>query len=261
MTTSDPPLVGRRSTRVDAGHRVSGVLIGVVAPMAVAMALVPLRSTLTGVNTALILVIAVVAAAAVGGRLAGVVAGVMAAVSFNFFHTRPYLSLHIESRADVETVIILLAVGVIVGTVAAREHRYNVSTSEYDDELRSIHQVSVMVADGAEPLAVVGAATDALRTVLHLRACRYEDAPFAATYPSLNRHGSTGGGLATYIATRTGLELPAEGVVLPVRSAGETVGRFVLSPTPGFGVSRHARLAAVVVADHVGTVFGRFIRS
>ena len=232
-----------------------------LSALVVAMLMVIVRGELRPEAIALVLAVTVAVAGRVGGREGGVAAALISAVAFNFFHTRPYLSLHIESRADVETVIILLAVGVIVGTVAAREHRYNVSTSEYDDELRSIHQVSVMVADGAEPLAVVGAATDALRTVLHLRACRYEDAPFAATYPSLNRHGSTGGGLATYIATRTGLELPAEGVVLPVRSAGETVGRFVLSPTPGFGVSRHARLAAVVVADHVGTVFGRFIRS
>lgn len=233
------------------------MIVGAIAPVVLAMALVPLRSTLSGVNTALILVVTVVAAAAIGGRLAGTIAGVMAAVSFNFFHTRPYLSLNIDSRDDVETAAILLVVGVIVGTVAARAHRSMASTAQYSDELRSIHEISSLVTSGAERPAVIDAATGALRVLLRLRECRYEDAPFTTPYPPLNRHGSTGGGLATYVATRTGLELPAGGAELPVLSGGVTIGRFVLVPTPDAGVSRHARLAAVVIADCVGTAPAR----
>ena len=58
--------------------------------------------------------------------------------------------------------------------------------------------------------------------------------------------------MPNYVARRHGLELPAEGAALPVVSCGRTVARFVLVPTPGVGVSTHARLAAVVIGDQVG---------
>ena len=46
-----------------------------------------------------------------------------AALSFNFFHTVPYLTLEIDSADDVETTLLLLAVGLAVGQLASyRRH-------------------------------------------------------------------------------------------------------------------------------------------
>ena len=74
-------------------------------------------------NVALVLVLVVVLAAVGGGRTAGAVAAVSAALSFNFFHTVPYLTLEIDSADDVETTLLLLAVGLAVGQLASyRRH-------------------------------------------------------------------------------------------------------------------------------------------
>ena len=56
--------------------------------------------------------------AAVGGRAAGIVTALTAVVSFDFFHTQPYLSLAIDSRDDIETTVLLLVAAVLVGTIA-----------------------------------------------------------------------------------------------------------------------------------------------
>jgi hypothetical protein len=49
-----------------------------------------------------------------------------------------------------------------------------------------------------------------------------------------------------------GFELSAEGVELPVYGRGHQLGRFVLEPTAGVGVSLDQRVVAVAIADQVG---------
>jgi len=46
-------------------------------------------------------------------------------------------------------------------------------------------------------------------------------------------------------------------VALPVVGAGRSLGRFVLIPTPGVGVSKERRLSAVALADQVGAALSR----
>src|SRR5262249_44623661 len=101
--------------RADTNSNLVGLAIGGLGPVAVAAALVPLRTTIDNTNLALILVVVVVTAAVIGGRGAGAMAAVLATVSFDFFLTRPYLSLRIANTDDVETALILLAVGLLVG--------------------------------------------------------------------------------------------------------------------------------------------------
>ncbi len=94
--------------------------IATLLPIGVGAVLVPLRDELVGTNLALILVVFVVLGGAIGGRLGGALAAVTAALSFNFFLTQPYLSLDIESADDVETTLLLLIVGLIVGQLTVR---------------------------------------------------------------------------------------------------------------------------------------------
>ena len=49
-----------------------------------------------------------------------------------------------------------------------------------------------------------------------------------------------------------GFELPEEGVELPVLAHGQQVGRFVLDPAPGTGVTLEQRVVAVAISDQVG---------
>ena len=52
-------------------------------------------------------------------------------------------------------------------------------------------------------------------------------------------------------------ELPRDGVELPVTGGGERLGRFVLMPTAGVGISKERRLIAVALADQLGAALAR----
>ncbi|MEU7905749.1 DUF4118 domain-containing protein [Actinoplanes sp. NPDC049118] len=59
-----------------------------------------------------------VAVAASGNRLAGYLAALSAGVWFDFYFTEPYQRLTIGDRSDVETFVLLLAVGIAVTELA-----------------------------------------------------------------------------------------------------------------------------------------------
>ena len=109
--------------RSNADWTMPGYVIGGIGPIVVAAALVPLRNEIDNANLALAMVVVVVVAAAVGGRGAGVLAAVIATISYDFFLTRPYLSLTIDSADDVETTIFLLVIGLLVGEIVVRSRR------------------------------------------------------------------------------------------------------------------------------------------
>ena len=48
------------------------------------------------------------------------------------------------------------------------------------------------------------------------------------------------------------VELPAEGIALPVLSRGQIVGRFILDFGPGAGATLEQRVVAIALADQVG---------
>ncbi len=72
----------------------------------------------------------------------------------------------------------------------------------------------------------------------------------ASDLPALERSGALSGGRHRF--TDDGFELPATGVQLPVLARGRPVGRFVLLPRPGVGLSLERRVVAVALADQVG---------
>ena len=63
----------------------------------------------------LVLVVVVVAVATTGDRVAAAIAAIVAAASFDFFLTRPYTSMRITSAEDLETALMLLVIGLLVG--------------------------------------------------------------------------------------------------------------------------------------------------
>src|SRR5262249_50297541 len=98
-------------------------LAAVGGPLAVSGLLLIVRDDVFATNAALVLVLPVLAAAIVGGRWGGVVSAVVAALCFDFFFTRPYYSFTISRHDDVETTVVLLAVGLVVGEVVVRARR------------------------------------------------------------------------------------------------------------------------------------------
>jgi hypothetical protein len=217
--------------------------VGGLFPIAAAMALVPLRGVMLSTNVALVLVTVVVVVAAAGGWQAGAVAAVTATLSFDFLYTVPYQQLRMTSADDIETTILLLAVGLIVGHVAARGRRARSSAEARRGEVRRIYRMAQLVARGDEVAEVIMAAQAELTALLHLRGCRFQGAPVEARFEQLERGDIT-----------CWRELPAEGVELAVIGRGQQLGRFVLDPTPGTSLSLEQRVVAVAVADQVGAV-------
>jgi hypothetical protein len=226
--------------------------LGGLAPIAVAAGLVGLRDAMLSTNVALVLVAVVVAIAVGGGRGAGAAAAVSAALSFDFFHTRPYLQLRIASRDDIETTALLLVVGLLVGHVAARASRARSSADASQGEIRRIYRVAELAAGGDDASDVIMAAQAELTALLQLRGCRFEAPPFASTLERLERSGVVS--FHRYRLQKGGFELPPEGVELPVLGRGQLLGRFVLDPIPETGVSLEQRVVAVAIADQVGAV-------
>lgn len=231
----------------DEDRRDIALVVGGLGPIAVASALVAVRGTVHNANVALVLVVVVVLAAALGGRGAGILAAATAALSFNFFHTRPYLRLTIEDVADIETTLLLLAVGLVVGHLAAgsRQARAFVTT-----EIRRIHRVAESIARGEDLGAVILTAEVELTELLRLGGCRFEAVPSLVVLPRLSPTGALD--VREHRFSARGFELPAGGVELPVYGRGRQLGRFVLEPARGVGVSRDQRVLAVSIADQVG---------
>ena len=251
-----PPL-----RRIDTTGIVIGVAVGIPAAIGTGAVLALARGVFRQTNAALVLMIVVVVVAAIGGRAAGMITALAAVLSFDFFHTRPYLSLTIDSRDDIETTILLLVAGIIVGTVASSGRpRARLQAADARTEIRRIHHVAEVAAGGADAATVIGTAQDELRALLSLRESRFEAMPFTHSVrrPELSRSGSIEPHQVmrfTHTGHRTGFELPADGVDLPVLARGQKIGRFVLIPTPGVATTLEQRVAAVAIADQAGTVW------
>jgi hypothetical protein len=225
--------------------------IGGLLPIAVAGAMVGLRSEVDNTNVALVLVLCVVGVAAFGGRGPAAVSAVIAAVSFEFFFTKPYYSLRIDSSNDVETFIFLLAIGLAVGQIAVRAQRSRRVASKGRDELASMRRVAERAAAGASDRELIDLVVAEITDLLSLVGCRFEVEATGPVLPVLER--------SARIETphrRVGpdgeLALPTLGVRLPVVGDGHQVGSLVLDPDPNVGVTVEARLVAVALADQLG---------
>ncbi|MGH9246117.1 MAG: DUF4118 domain-containing protein [Acidimicrobiales bacterium] len=233
-----------------------GVLVGGIGPIAAAATLVPVRGEINHANVGLVLVVVVVAAAYLGGRGAGALAAASSALSFDFFHTQPYLRLTIDAADDVETTILLLVVGLAVGQIASSARARKAAIAAGQSEIARIHRVAEMVANGAEAATVLFAAQEELMALLDLSRCRFEAPPDERQLARLERSGVVVGLTHWRLAKAGGFELPEGGVELEVLARGHPVGRFVLEPTPGVGVPLERRVVAVAIADQVGGAIG-----
>lgn len=226
--------------------------IGGLLPIAIAGALVGVRSEFDTTNVALVLVLVVVGTAAFGGRGPAALSAIIAALSYEFFFTRPFNSLRIDSADDVETTLILLAIGLAVGQLAVHARHTRRDASRGRDELASMRRVAERVSAGASEQELIDLVVAEVTELLSLVACRFEIEATGPLVPVLERSGR--------IETphrRVGpdgeLALPPLGVRLPVVGGGHQVGSLVLDPDPTIGVTVEARLVAVALADQLGS--------
>jgi hypothetical protein len=225
--------------------------VGGLLPIAVAGAMVGLRDELDTTNVALVLVLIVVGTGAVGGRGPAALSAVISAVSFLFFFTEPYYSLRVDESNDVETVLILLAIGLAVGQLAVSAQRSRRQVRRGRDELTSMRLVAERVAAGASRDELVALVVTELHDLLGLVGCRFEPGTSGSDLPLLERTGRIETGYR-YVDAAGELALPPMGVRLPVVGGGAEIGSLYLDPDPHLGVTVEARLVAVALADQLG---------
>jgi hypothetical protein len=226
------------------------IAVGGLAPIVVAVLLVPLRDEIDNANLALILVLVVVVAASLGGRRAGALAAVTSTLAFDFFLTRPFLSARVESADDIETLLILLAVGLVVGELASRARHARRDQELAAAAVQRVHRVADAVAQGRPLPTVLDAVQRELTELFGLWDCWLELPPFLWVIPRMDRGGTVAGGEHEW--RESGFTLPRDGVELPVVARGDEVARLVLLAGPDTPASLDQRVVAVALADQLG---------
>lgn len=228
----------------------AGAAVGAGVAIAATFVLVPLRDIIDNANVALALVLVIVLCGFFGGRWAGAGAAIGAAVSFNFFHTEPYLELRIESSDDVVTTFLLLAIGLVVGQVAVLARRRKQVAVERHGEVERVWRVAELAARGDEPEDMVAVVRAELISLLHLADCVYttETPPL----PQMQAKGNLPNIALRY--QRGGFELPRKGFSIRVHVGEHTYGHLVGTPLPAIGISDEQRHVAIVLADQLALV-------
>lgn len=246
MTTARPAArPGRRPWRGRAA-----IAAGLLGPPAVTAVLLPLREEVANTSIALLLVLVIVCVAATGPRAAGLLAALSAAIWFNFFWTEPYQTLVITSRADVETAVLLLLVGLGVTEIAAWGRRQQAAASRAEGFRDGILATAEAAATGDSPSAVIDRVAEQLVQVLGLARCRF-DYGTGLDHPRLEHDGTVVWRHRTLDVDADGLP-PDRPTELIVESGGQFWGRFLLTPRPGARPTRAERLVAVALADQAG---------
>lgn len=234
-----------------------GWATALLGPIAVSGVLLAFRDSLFDTNAAVVLVLPVLVAALVGGRRGGVVSAIVAAACFDFFFTRPYYSFTIDRHEDVETTIVLLAVGLVVGelVIRARESRRLAFASRR--EVEQIRRVAELAAGRGPSARLVSIVEREVVTLIGARGARFERPPFRTSLPRLG-HGVVTIGDAGDDGDDGDLPPgPANEVELPVWGHGREIGRLVLvmaDNSVGLSVPADDRALAVALADQLGAV-------
>lgn len=223
--------------------------VGLLGPLLAVAILVPFRDSVANTNAALLLVLLVVAVAALGDRRAGVLAAVSSGVWFDFFLTQPYQRFAITKRGDLETTVLLLAVGVAVTELAVWGRRRQAEVSRLLGYEEGIRAATESISDGASTQVVIAQVCEQLCRVLGLRECRFDYGAgvFGGNHPRLRPDGQVEVEGVVCDVERLGLPMGHDIELLLMGEAGYR-GRFVMKPNLGARPTLEQRLAAVTLA-------------
>ena len=230
----------------DPARRVAAVVTGLLAPLAVAAAWIPLRQRYSSLDVALVLVLVPMAVGSLGSVPGALVAAASSAWWFDFFDTKPYAQPTIARGPDLVTFVVLAVVGASTGSLsAAYSGRRRLIRAESEDVAR-FRSVAELLATSSELVRVMSAIAGQISESLGLSECWFgaagpggapsSEAPPA---PLVGRDGTC----------------PDEGgetwaALLPVWAQGSVLGHFVLGgprrPT------QERLLFAVAMADQAG---------
>jgi K+-sensing histidine kinase KdpD len=256
--TSQP----RRRSGID-GAGVAWAVGAFVASLLIGLLIEPFRGTIGLENVVICYLLVVVVAAAIGGRAAGIVAAVSAALAYDFFLTTPYHTLVIDSLAQVITVSLLVATGVVV-SIGGRVRRRSAAIAEaHADAIRVLHRVTETAAAGG---AVDRVAAEGLQRLLGARRVsilRRSPAGFTVTLDigetrppldlealtHLDREGRIPPGHHRVLDGT--MVLPLDGVALDLVAHQQPVGYLVIIPGRDAPADRTTRLAVAAMANEL----------
>ena len=128
---------------------------------------------LANTSAALVLVLVVVAVGVAGDRVAGVLAALSAAAAFDYFLTVPYYQFAILDRDDVETAVLLLAIGIAVTEISLWGKRQQSLSSRREGYLTGVAHAARMAADGSSTEDLIATVERMITDVLDLDDTRY----------------------------------------------------------------------------------------
>lgn len=238
-----------------AGAFVASLLIGAFVE--------PLRETVGLENVVILYLLVVVAAAGIGGRAAGMVAALSAALCYDYFLTSPFRSLAIDSIAQVITVGLLVATGMVVSVGGRVRRRSAARVEAHAEAIRLLHRITeTAVAGGAiERVAASGLhdLLDARRVII----LRRGPEGFTVTvdvgdsHPPidmdalthLDREGRIPPGHHRVVAGT--MVLPRKGIVLDLVARGRPVGYLVVIPHHDVPADGTIRLAVAAIGNEL----------
>jgi K+-sensing histidine kinase KdpD len=121
---------------------------GLVTSLLIGVLIEPFRRAIGLENVTIVYLATVILTAAFGGRVAGLFTAVAAALSYDFFLTTPYHSLAIDSPAQVITVGLLLATGLVAGLAGRARRHLAVAVDEQAELAGLLHTVAQAAAHG-----------------------------------------------------------------------------------------------------------------
>jgi K+-sensing histidine kinase KdpD len=223
----------------------------VVVPIVVTVVLSLLRELMANSSAALVLVLVVVAVSVSGDRIAGVIAALVSAASFDYFLTEPYFQFAIVNRDDIETAILLTAIGLVVTEIALWGRRQQARSSRREGYLAGVANAAGMAGGGLSGDEVIETVGRMISEVLDLDECQFDPATApVADRPRLHRDGSiTWRGREVDVA-RDGLPT-MDAIELPI-GRDDVHGRYLLTSTSRVRrPDREQLLVAVTLAEQV----------
>jgi hypothetical protein len=226
----------------------------VAGPVVVAAATGLLRELLATTSAALLLVLVVVAVGVAGDRVAGVLAALSAAAAFDYFLAVPYYQFAILSRDDVETAVLLLAIGIAVTEISLWGRRQQSQSGRREGYLTGVAHAARMAADGSTPEDLIATVGRMITDVLDLDDTRYEpptaQQPRRTDRPVLDADGTLSWRGHTIDVARDGVPT-MDTTELRAGRDGEG-GRFLLTAASRVRRPSHEQLlVAITLAEQV----------
>jgi two-component system sensor histidine kinase KdpD len=156
----------RRRVSLPARRRAAAWVMALLAPAVLALALLPMRSSLGIAGELFGMLLAVVLVAVIGGwrpAMASVVAGFLLA---DFLYTRPYYSLRVGQLVDIVALVVFAVVAVVIGALVDILTRQGVQVARARAEATGLARLlAERLASDGEALAE---AASALRAIFDL---------------------------------------------------------------------------------------------